>query len=266
MSMNLLQTLPNKVQQSKECCQHCGKRYKTRTNLQKHLLLCELIRGRKSTKIVVEEEEDIPSQKKIYQLLLELGQKYNRLEEKVEEINKYVVKKKKKINIIEWLNSNITPNIIFEILADKIIIKCEDVEFLFNNSFYDMLHEIFAKTIYNINETENPIFAFIQNSNSFYIYDKIEDENKWIELSREKLIRFLNKIQMKISKSFYDWKKLHNDDIKNNEVLSALYDKAMIKLMSTEFKQESTLAKVKNMMYTKMKTDLKALVEYDFEF
>jgi hypothetical protein len=129
-----------------------------------------------------------------------------------------------------------------------------------------MLHEIFTKTIYNINEIENPIFAFIQNSNTFYVYDRIEDQNKWIELSREKLIRFLNKIQMKISKSFYDWKKLHNDDIKSNEILSALYDKAMIKLMSIEFKQESTLAKTKNMMYTKMKTDLKALVEYDFEF
>jgi hypothetical protein len=121
--MNLLQTIPNKIKQPKECCQHCGKRYKTRTNLEKHLLLCELIHSRKSSKIVVDEEEDIPSQKKIYQMLLELGQKYNRLEEKVEEINKYVVKKKKKINIIEWLNSNITPDIIFDNLSEKIIVK-----------------------------------------------------------------------------------------------------------------------------------------------
>jgi hypothetical protein len=35
--------------------------------------------------------------------------------------------------------------------------------------------------------------------------------------------------------------------------------------MAPNFKQEVTYIKVKNMMYNKMKTDVKALVEYEFE-
>jgi hypothetical protein len=266
--MNVLQKIPNKIKQCQQCCVHCGKSYKTRTNLEKHLLLCELLHKRKTTRLVLEEEEDmpIPSQKRMYHLLLELGQKYIKLEEKVEEINKYVVKKKKKINILEWLNANITPNILFDSLQEHIHITYTNVEFLFNNSFYDTLNEIFVNTIYTINEMEHHIFAFIQRNNTFYIYDKVEGNNEWSELTNEKLTRFLNKIQMKISKSFYEWKKLHLQEINDNDKVSILYDKAMIKLMSVEFKQESVLSKIKSIMYSRMKTDIKALVEYEFDF
>lgn len=257
-------SIPNRIKQPSQCCVHCGKLYKTRTNLEKHLLLCELLK--KKTSLLTVEEEDIPSQKMLYQMIVELGQKYNRLEEKVDEINKWVVKKKKKINILEWLISNIKPNIIFENLPEKIIVTENHIEFLMNNSFNDTLNEIFSDKIYTINEMDNPIFAFVQKTNVFYVYDKLEEEYIWEELSREKLIRFLNKIQMKISKKLYEWKKNHCQQIRENEKLSEICDKATIKIMSVEFKQEATLNKIKQMIYSRMKTDMKALIEYDFEF
>ena len=40
-----------------------------------------------------EEDEPLPSQHRMYQMLIELSQKYNRLEEKVSELNKWVIKK-----------------------------------------------------------------------------------------------------------------------------------------------------------------------------
>jgi hypothetical protein len=43
-------------------------------------------------------------------------------------------------------------------------------------------------------------------------------------------------------------------------------DKTSIKILNVEFKQEPCLAKARTAMYTRMKTDMKALVEYDFEF
>jgi hypothetical protein len=266
--MNLYQALPlsNKNILSKQCCSHCGKTYKTRTNLDKHLLLCELIHKRKSSNISYNEEDVIPSQKIMYELLLELGQKYVRLEEKVDEISKLVIKKKKKINILEWLNGNITPNIIFDKLSEKISIDEDDIEFLFYNSFLDTLNIIFMKSIYLFEDNENPIFAFSQNNNIFYIFDKLSNNNTWCELSREKLIRFLNIIQMKISKKLYEWKKTHSQKIKEDDNLLEIHDKAVSKLMSIEFKQESLLVKIKSIMYNKMKKDVKALIEYEFEF
>lgn len=263
----------NNTKQCSQCCLHCGKGYKTRVNLEKHLILCELVHKSKKITINEEEELEIPSQKKIFQMLLELGQKYNKLEEKVDEINKWVVKKKKKINVIEWLNINLVPELVFENLSDKIVITDSDMDFLLENSFLDTMNEIFIRTIYNISETENPIFAFSQKTNIFYIYDKNTINNKiddtppvWIELPRDKLIRFLNKIQMKISKSFSEWKRKKMEKIRENDSFSILCDNAVIKIMSIEFKQDATLNKMKSMMYNKMKTDMKALIEYEFEF
>ena len=56
------------------------------------------------------------------------------------------------------------------------------------------------------------------------------------------------------------------DEIKTNDAFSILCDKTSLKILNVEFKQEACLAKARSAMYSKMKTDLKALVEYDFEF
>jgi hypothetical protein len=271
--MNKLSNIPNKIKQPISCCILCGKGYKTRRNLEKHIILCELsYKSKKNPRITIEEENDeLPSQRIMYQMIIELSQKYNRLDEKVDELNKWVIKKKKKINVLEWLNANITPELVFGILSEKITVLDEDIEFMLNNTFNDTLNVIFSRNIYIINEN-NPIFAFSQKPNVFYIYDKIdgckETQNKceWTELSREKIVRFLNTVQMKIAKVFYEWKQKNKESLSSNDTIEILCDKATVKLMGQEFKQESILSKVRSLMYSKMKTDMKALIEYEFEF
>ena len=46
-----------------------------------------------------------------------------------------------------------------------------DIKYLFENSYNDLLNEIFLRTIYNFNEKENPMFAFVQKMNVFYVYE-----------------------------------------------------------------------------------------------
>lgn len=259
----IAENIPNMIKQPSQCCIHCGKSYKKRTNLDKHVILCELLNKTKK-KLVIEDEEDIPSQRKMYEILLELGKKFNKLEEKVDELNKWVVKKKKKINVIEWLNTNIKPEIKFDSLIEKIIISDDDVKYLFENSFADTLNHIFSRNIYNLSESEYPIFAFVQKANIFYIYEN--EEAGWVELSREILIKFLNKVHMKLFRVFIQHKKDNADKICDDESFSILCDKTSIKLMNTDFRQESILGKIRANMYSRMKTDMKALVEYEFEF
>lgn len=259
----LAQDIPNMIKQPAQCCIYCGKSYKNKNNLVKHSNLCELLNKTK-IKSVVEDEEDIPSQNKMFQILLELGYKFNKLEEKVEELNKWVVKKKKKINVVEWLNTNITPEIKFDRLIEKIVIIEDDIKYLFEHTFVDTLNHIFSRNIYNFSETDNPIFAFVQKTNIFYIY---ENENiKWIELSNEVLIKFLNNVYMKLFRIFVQYKKDNSDKISQDEKYSILCDKTSVKIMYVDFKEETVLGKIKSNMYSRMKTDMKALVEYEFEF
>lgn len=256
--------IPNMIKQPAQCCTHCGKSYKKKTNLDKHIILCELLSKTKKGFVIDDDEEDVLSQRKIYSILLELGLKFNKLEEKVDELNKWVVKKKKKINVIEWLNANITSDIKFDNLIEKIIITQDDVKCLFENSFTDTLNQIFSRNIYNLSENEYPIFAFIQKSNTFYIYE--DDQSKWNELTREKLIKFLNRVHMKLLRLYIDYKKENADKIRDDESFSILCDKTSVKIMNVDFRQELIFGKIKTNMYSRMKTDMKGLVEYEFEF
>lgn len=259
----ILDNSQNKVGQTGKCCNYCGKNYLKKTNLDKHIIICELLNNSK-TKTTVDEDDEIPSHRKMYQILLELGSKYNKLEEKVDELNKWVVKKKKKINVVEWLNNHMTPEIKFDSLIEKIIVEKDDVQYLFQNTFADTLNQIFSRNIYNVSESEFPIFAFVQKSNAFYIYES--EEAGWMELNREKLVKFLNRVHTKLYRLYLEWKKENKQQIEEDEKISLLCDKTTCKMMDVDFRQESILGKIRSNMYGRMKTDMKALVEYDFEF
>ena len=281
--MNKLSNLPNRIKQPAICCTYCGKGYKSRNAFDKHLILCEILskakhkntnKNKNSIELDIEEDDDIPSNRRMYLMLLELGNKYNKLEQKMEEMNKWVVQKKKKINMLEWLKTSIEPTYTFDALPSKIIVTDTIIEFLLNNSFNDTLNELFSTNLYiredmEVKDTTEvvPLFASGQKANTFYIYDKLKtyDKEEWEELSKDKFIKFLNIIQMKISKAFSEWKKTNKSKLSDDEALNTLCDKASVKIMAPNFKQEVTYIKVKNMMYNKMKTDVKALVEYEFE-
>ncbi len=248
-----------------KCCMYCGKNYIKSTNLEKHVILCELIykASKKRDFYTHEDVEEPPSNTKMYLMLLELANRFTQMEEKLNDINKWVVKKKKRINVVEWLNSSFVPEFVFDKLIEKMVVQDEDIELLMSHGFMDTLHNIFERILYN-NQIINPIFAFIQKANVFYIYEN--DEHKWRELSREKLVKFLNYVFIKISRAYSAYKKAHASQIEDDERFALLCDKTSVKLMGVDFGQDATLGKIKTAMYARMKTDMKGVVEYELEF
>jgi hypothetical protein len=264
-------TNKNKIKQSALCCVYCGKSYKTRNNLDKHLTLCEITHN---VRPHTNNEDDIvlPSPKNMYHLLMELTLKCARLENKVTELSKYVSRKKHKINIIDYLNKNAVNNqtILFENITELVTVEQSDIEYLFHNSFIDTLNLILSKNIYKYNDMDfsekTSIAAFNQKTNTIYIYTKIltneNDKNLgWIIVPRESFIRFLNIIQLKMSKALSEWRKKNNELLFENDSQSVLYDKTFSKLMAPEFKSETIYKKFYNNIYHKIKKDLNAEID-----
>jgi dGTP triphosphohydrolase len=245
---------PNKINQPSKCCIYCGKCYEKKINLNKHIIICELLNNSKKSSIV-EDYEELPSQRKLYQMLLELGNKYNKLEEKMDKLNKCVVKKKKISNVIEVLNENFKPDLIFDNLIEKIVVVPEDILYLINNSFVDTLNQIFTRNIFKLSENKYPLIALNQNLNILYIYEN--DELKWIELNREKLVKFLNKIYIKLFRLYSDYKKDNIDKINNDEKFADLCDELGLKLtLKVDFGKDIYLNKIKNNIYLNIKIDI----------
>ena len=66
------------MNQNQSYCGYCGKSYKNKTILTKHVYLCELLHTKNSD--LNKDDDEPPSQKKMYKMLLELGKKYNKLD------------------------------------------------------------------------------------------------------------------------------------------------------------------------------------------
>jgi hypothetical protein len=243
------------------CCVNCGKGYKTRCGLDKHLILCELVHKIKSgAKVTEEVEVEIPTPKIMYQMIIQLAEKYQRLEEKTTEMNKWVVKKKKKMDVVAWLNDSVKPDYEFEGIADRVIIDDSDVEFMLDNTLHETIYRVLFRLLVS-DEAVAPVFAFNQKQGVLYMYEK----EQWTELPADKLTRLLNNLQRKISKAMLDWKKKHRGEINASDAFATRYDKAVLRLMNIEFRADGQTNKVKNAIYARLKTDAKTVIEYEFE-
>ena len=252
----------NKVNSASICCVNCGKGYKTRNGLDRHLVLCEIVHKIKSgAKVAEEVEVEIPSPKIMYQMILQLAEKYQRLEEKTSEMNKWVVKKKKKMDVVVWLNESVKPDYEFDKVADRVVIEEADVEFMLDNTLHETIYRVLFRVFVADDVVVVPVFAFNQKQGVLYMYEK----EKWTELPADRLTRLLNICQRKISKAMLDRKKKHKDEINASDAFATRYDKAVLRLMSIEFRENGQTNKAKNALYNRLKTDAKTVIEYEFE-
>ena len=71
---------------------------------------------------------------------------------------------------------------------------------------------------------------------------------------------------MKLYRTFGEHKKINNTKLNDNESFSLLCDKTSVKMMDVDFRQDTTFGKIKSNMYSRMKVDMKSIVEHEFEF
>ena len=255
-------------------CDTCDKKYTQKSSLQKHIVLCGFITKTKREKqIQKEEDSDIPTYFQLVNIVQELSIKYNKLENQLTEMQKWVEKKKKKINVISWLNINMEPRIYFQDWIKTFVIKEEHFRFLMENTIIDCFQNILeehlttretkeAETESNL-ETVYPIKCFSQKNNLFYIYTS---DKEWRQMTFEDFISLFKQIQGQLLKALTLWKIQNKKYIEDNDSISILCNKTIIKLMEISFTKDTVFGKIKTNLYNYLKMDLKNLFEYEFEF
>jgi hypothetical protein len=76
----------------------------------------------------------------------------------------------------------------------------------------------------------------------------------------------LKTIQNAMIKELSKWKGENKHKFDDNDKISILFNKAVIKLMNISFSQDNNLSRIKNGLYNYLKIDLKNVVDIDFEF
>jgi hypothetical protein len=257
----------------KYCCQTCEKTYIRKESLEKHKILCNYLTKTKREKLINNEESsDIPSYIDLVQIIQELALKYDKLQDKMINMEKWIEKKKKKIHVKEWLNKNRQPLITFTEWTINLSVNIKDIEYLIENTIFQTIENIWEKNTtnpnININPNPNndsyiiPITCFSQKNNLIYTYNS----NQWQPMKTEEFLYLLQKLQQKFLKALSLWHQDHLQEIQNNDSMSILYNKLIIKIMNISLTQDANYSKIHANLYNYIKMDLKSLIEYEFEF
>jgi len=302
-----IKAIKSKMATSTYSCEYCSKTYTRKNAATKHFILCELLHNsinihnnttqkklKREQQCEEEETSGIPSQRQLYIMLQELAFKCSVMETKMENMQKWTDKTKRKLNVLQWLNQQPVPIITYTIWANNIQLLDEDITTLMEENVTYTLIKIVLRNLINLDsksESEQtnqnqPIRCFNQKSNVFYIYTKSKQDgdkqdgdkqdgdkqdenelNQWHLFTTDQFSMLLHKIRGTMIGKLREWYKKHKQSIINDDNMGVLYSKTVSKLMTINFNQDSqTLSKIKMATYNHLKLDLKKLIEYEFEF
>lgn len=244
-------------------CPHCPLSYKRKLYYDRHILICDILsKTKKEREQELEEHADTPTMRVMYDLLLEMTLKYSKMEKKVEELTKWVETKKKKIHVVEWLNTNYPDAIKFIDWYKSINLDRKHLELIFKYDFVTGFMYIFQELLPLEQEADLPIKAFDQKDGALFICN---DEGKWCAMDSKVLEQFVSYISRLIMGEFVKWQNENMDKMKDEE-FSDVYTKNIQKVIGANYSMEQLSMKMKRELYKYLKMNLRNILQYEFSF
>jgi len=251
-------------------CRNCNKSYKRVSAYQKHYSICSIIR-KKSEKCEYEEEgnnDDVfrhlssLTKEEMGTILKDVLIKYQIMEKKVDELANCISMKRKKIDVIEWLNVNKRFYVDFGEWVNSIKINREHLDYVFKNSFVKLFSHIVARE--SSIETEQgqghdmarvPIHAFTHKDGLLYVYNS--DDCSWGCVTEEQLGSLISSVSNQINAEFRLWQDEHKELILSDEKYHDIYLSNINKVLYTNYKTDCELSiKIKRELYNNLKINI----------
>jgi len=184
-------------------CKYCKKSYINQKSYNKHMLLCMEVDNAKNNEFDI-----VPSQNKIYKMVKQLIYENEELKKKVKRLENKMFQKKKKINIIEWLNKqgnevdhNVYKN--YDLFFKNIKLN-DSLQHIIHNSYIDGYFIIIKYLL-----KENILIAWKQKKDIYYYNDS------WYVFKISDLSNLTNKIQRNLISELFEKK----DNISNDSFI-----------------------------------------------
>jgi hypothetical protein len=278
----------------KACCVYCGKEETYPISLYQHTQICKLTKSTSSNQKkkdwVKEKQEEImlkneppsmiPSQEEMWKMIQHLNKKVEDTERKLESFQLFMNKTKKKINVLEYLQTEYSPSITWECFVSELIENSIQTYDFLNNHLYIFLSILFEKasskalTAFNptINST-NPLYhpfplRVFSLSPQFYLYSANtwrmitpQDWKIFIDILLRCLMNYLNKWKETIMEEGNTCEKKRERN--NIDKIDEIYNKKMCQLMISP-KDTILTNKIKTILSNYVKVDVKKIMEYEW--
>jgi len=244
----------------KQKCSICKKKFTRLTSLRRHRAICELLnQSELCQKADLEEISDLPPLIELWSVVKTLVQENIKLKKDMEKIKNWVHTKKKKINIINWLNENKKPVLTFQKWKLKINIYDSDLNLIFDNGFITGIVYILERNL--ILTEELPIRAFQQKSNCLYIFE----DKGWRILKTDEFKELISYVNKNLLIYFKKW---YNKNIKliNDPTNDDTYQKNIIKIMGGRVPYDQRIKKINSKLFKYLNINIKNIIQFEFNF
>jgi hypothetical protein len=252
-------------------CSHCKKSYISKSAYNNHNLKCELrsICNKIQTKDEQEQELDVKfngSINDLYKLLINLNNKFDKLETDYNQLKKYANITKNKIDVIEYLNINFNyGDFDFVKFLNSIQITDTELQIIFDNDYINGIYKIITDHIekhkHNINI---PIKAFSNKEGVLYIcFNLNSTEHKWVIMDDEHIKSIMKYFNKTLSTLFLNWQELNKKKLPG-DVFTTVYVKNMKRVFAINYEKKNMNAMLKNKLYKHLKINLRNFVSHDF--
>lgn len=264
-------------------CEYCSKRYIRKRCFYHHVLICKL--SKKDSKEYIENNDNIvlqniPTHNELYRIIIDLNNKYERLEREYHTLKQFVNNKRRQINIVDWLNHNCHLEMTFQDVFMNIILEKTDLIKIFELDYIKGIGDIVISFIESVKNRfqsgEVPLRAFVQKDSVLYIYDICgNDANhgnngnngdsgyKWQILTSEMLAGFIRNIDNQLMRLFREWH-IETERGMNEDVFNELYIKNLKTITGGNFRDFEKNTKIRNSIYRNIRQNLKSIMVYDF--
>ena len=240
-------------------CLYCNKAYKVKQNHDRHYLVCDLL-YKTARERANEERGLLPSQQVMYNALIDLTGKYSLLEKKVDELMKWTESRKRKLNILDWLNEKYPNALEFSDWLLGVQVERSHLDVVFKSDYINGMVKLIEFNLDNL----SALRAFDQKENLLFIVSEAgEDDKKWKVMESEEFIRLINVMNKKLMGEFITWQK-ENKERMYEEEFSTIYASNVQKLMCASLSQEQIHSRIKRELYKNIKMNLKNVIEYEF--
>lgn len=247
-------------------CGYCNRQYKRKMNYDKHMLLCNIIRKTPSERLNEQEQDSLPTMRELYTVIQTLVEKQEKFEKQIEKMSSWINNNRKKINVLDWLNTNHTNSIHFNKWLNELNISEEDMELVFKHGFIEGIKYIINRiclndTNDNTREECLPIKAFEQKEGTLFIYI---NEN-WEIMSSSMFELFFNTMTKGLTKQLKLWQDKNKYRLYQNG-FTETYIENVKKITGGDLSREQQYHKVKQYLYNHIKVNIKQIVQHEFVF
>jgi hypothetical protein len=239
-------------------CPSCFKSYKKTACYEKHILYCD--RELKST--------NIPSNTQLLEMITNLTEKYNGVQQELQNIKGQIYTKNRKIDVLKWLNQSQNKDedededtenqLSFIEILQNIDISMDDLNLLFENNFVTGVFEIINRHLNSHYKIDKLIKCFNQKKNVLYICVS----NNWAPLENNDFINIMKIINVKIFDRFKQYRDMNSDKI-GSDSFQIQYNANLKKILCVNIPFDTKCTRIQNKIYTEYKECIKSITEIE---